>query len=842
MKTAYLKEMVRSLRHSPGRFIALMLIVGIGCGFFAGLRMSGIGMRKAADEYADSTHLFNLEVISEAGIGKNQVDALQDISGVTQAMPEISSDAVVQFDTERYGCRITTLPGSFSKDPEKPAVNELKLLEGRWPNAPNECVVLEARKDKIEASDTLTVVEEATPENPLLQEHEFTVVGSVEAPEYIYDVNLGPTNVGSGILQQIIFVQKDAFVQDAPYTAVQLTVDGGDKYFQDEESYKDRISEVTSEVDSKLEELSQKRGAELRAAYHAPAGSMADPAFYVLDRKQNYGVESYLEDSKRIDSIATVFPFIFFLVAALVALTTMTRMVESDRELIGTHKALGYTTSSLVARYLFYATLASIIGAILGIVVFSQLLPSVIFSAYGNAYDVPTRAFPLPIEADHASFALIFGCGITILATLLASLSVTKETPAALMHERAPKPGKRILLEHIKPLWKRLSFISKVTLRNIFRYKRRLCMTLIGIAGCSALILTGIGVRDSINDIIDKQFGNIFLYNTIIGLSDSATTEDISEVTTYIKAQDKVENASSLESLNVLMDLENNKTASVQLICPQDAESFQRVVTLKDRTSQNPIDFDTHSVVLTEKLASLLSVEPNDTITVYKTDATGNKTNESYTLTVTAITENYANSYLYLGKDVFTNTFGEAPKTNTFWLTCPTDDSFQDEFANHLQDMESVTTVIYNDETIEMYKSMLKSMDAVMVVLIGAAALLAFVVLYNLTNINISERKKEIATLKVLGFTRKEVTFYMYKEIILLVILGAFIGVIAGIFLEGFVIVTAEMDHLMFVRTLHFSAFVYAFLATLVFSCVILVLMLPKLHKINMVESLKAGE
>lgn len=867
MKTAFSKEVLRTIRKAPGRFIAIALIVAIGCGFFAGLRMSGVGMRKAADAFFNDYNFYNFELVSEGGISQAIIDDVSSLDNIVSVQAQKQIDVVTTFETERYGVRIVTLPQN--------GINNLKLESGRWPEKADECVVLDSRVDKLEQSDTLTVTSGDSENDIALAEQIFHVVGTVMSPEYTYSTNLGPTTVGSGILQQVLYVPNDAFHSDYPYTNLYIADKGGYDSFNDEEGYEARTSEVLSALDSKLETFSEMRGDELRQKAQdeldkksaqvffsltrlpvsaqaeqkkrlqeaqAEIDSIDNPSFYVLERKQNYGAQSYLEDSKRIDSIATVFPLIFFLVAALVALTTMTRMVEDDRELIGTHKALGYQSSLIAGKYLIYAAAASIIGATVGILILSQVLPGIIFSSYAIAYAIPARPFPLPIEPVISIVSLILGAAVTILSTLAACITSAKETPAALMRERAPKPGKRIFLERISIVWRHLSFINKVTLRNIFRYKKRLFMTLVGIAGCSALLLTGIGIRDSINDIIDKQFGAVFTYNTIVGLEKGVSKDDLTAVSSYISEQPDVQTSVELHTENMAVQTSNNTTASIQLISPEHADSLSKVVNLQERQTQCPIAFNDFSCVLTEKIATTLGSSKGDTLTLYETDTVGNRTKTSYTVTITDISENYVNSYLYMGPTIYKSTLGKIDNPNTFWVWASEDDAFQDAFANHLQHMQGVTTVIFNDETIDLYRSLLKTMDAVMGVLIGAAALLACVVLYNLTNINIAERKKEIATLKVLGFKSKEIAGYIYKEIGLLVVLGALLGLVLGILLESYVIVTVERESLMFSRGIHPSVFLVSFLLTLLFAAGVLLFMLFKLKAVDMVESLKPGE
>lgn len=565
-----------------------------------------------------------------------------------------------------------------------------------------------------------------------------------------------------------------------------------------------------------------------------------DADVYALDLKKNIGAESFRSDAGRIDQIAQVFPLLFFLVAALVSLTTMTRMVDEERVLIGTFKALGYSNGRIASKYLVYAMVASGVGSIVGIVLLSQFLPWFIMNAYAIIYVVPCR--PTPI--DPALFLLAAGLsvGITVAATLFAAMATLREKPAALMLPRAPKAGKRILLERIRPLWSRMSFSWKVTARNLFRYKRRFFMAIIGIAGCTGLLLTGLGLQNAINDIIDKQYGELYHYNAIVRMDSDVADAEKNAVAKRVEADSEGPKAWVLTENKIVRTpgASDDIDQRVELNVPQDTQEFGNFNTLRTRVGHKPLAIDDEGVLISEKLATKLGVSVGDSIAIYDEDAIGNATGEGREVRVSGIMENYVAQYVLMSPVLYESTMGEAPSYATLLANVAEGNDVREVFSDDVLAIDGVKTVTYNDETINSYRSMLKSVDSVVVVLVVAAALLAFVVLYNLTNINITERVREIATLKVLGFTPHEVNAYIYRETMLLSLIGAFVGLFLGIAMEGYVVITAEVDQVMFGREIHALSFIIAFALTMLFSVIVTLAMKFKLKKIDMVESLKS--
>ena len=553
------------------------------------------------------------------------------------------------------------------------------------------------------------------------------------------------------------------------------------------------------------------------------------PEWYILDRSDNVGFASFKADTGRMDSLSSVFPVLFFLVAALVALTTMTRMVEEERLIIGTYKALGYGKLRIASKYILYALLASVLGSAVGVLIGFSVLPVVCWNAYRLMYKAPDllNLFNVPYALT-GSLAAIF---CTLTATVSACYSTLSESPASLMLPRAPKPGRRIFLESIPIIWKRLSFTRKVTCRNLFRYKKRLIMTIVGIAGCTALLLTGFALKDSISNIIHYQFGTIDQYNVMIGLED----DGLSGATQQILDEDS---SGWLEAAYKSADIysaDGTRSQWGYLYIPKDASRLKDFITLRQRVSQDDIPFSEGSVVITEKLAKTLGVSSGDAILLKNAD------DEQVSFTVTGVTENYVYHYVYIDPALFKTKMGEETSFNA--VIAVFDDSSQavrDGTTDRLLDSGGVRTVMFTKDISERFGTLIKSLNYVVLVLIICAGALAFVVLYNLTNINITERQRELATIKVLGFFDSEVSSYIYRETTLLTIIGCILGLGFGVFMHAFVITTIEVDNVMFGRDIAVLSFVWSALLTLAFSAAVDLIMYRKLKKISMVDNLKS--
>lgn len=583
------------------------------------------------------------------------------------------------------------------------------------------------------------------------------------------------------------------------------------------------------------QELADAR-AELEDA-QADLDAIEMPSWYVWDRDNNVSYNSFAGNVTKVEALAGVFPLFFFLVAALVVSTTMTRMIEEERLQIGTMKALGYANGAIMRKYVLYAMTAAVLGALFGLAFGFTVFPSVIWYAYAMMYYVP--AFHPVWRWGYALFA----GGSLILCTLAVTIatcrSSLKESPADLMRPRAPKAGKRILLERIRPLWRRLSFTYKVTCRNLFRYKRRFWMTVIGVAGCTALLVTGFGISDSINGIMVKQYTDVSQYDLMTAVADAADTQS-GPVYDYLFAggsDGAVTSSLATMTEAATQELPDGSTAEVYLMVPQDAAALNDYIDMHERTSRQPTPLGETGVVLTEKLAELLDVKAGDTVTLVNGDGAEGS------FTVSGVCENYVSNYVYMSAATYADAFGQEPEWNNI-LSRLSDDSQQarDAISTELLAMDEVASLTFTEDMMTQVLNMLNSINAVVVMIVVCAAVLALVVLYNLTNINVAERVKEIATIKVLGFYDREVSAYVMRETVALTIIGALFGLAGGIALHRFVIYTVEVDAVMFGRTIDPSSFVYSLALTMLFSLIVNLLMGRKLKHISMVESMKAPE
>lgn len=576
-------------------------------------------------------------------------------------------------------------------------------------------------------------------------------------------------------------------------------------------------------------------GQEKLATARRDLQDLSEPKWYVFDRGDFPGNQSFGNDADRIAAIARVFPIFFLLVAALVCLTTMTRMVEEQRTQIGTLKALGYRSGAIISKFLIYALTATITGSIAGLVVGMYLFPTIIYNAYGILYSMISVKTPFRFSVAVIS---TLAAAVTVLMTVLFTCQrEMREQPASLMRPKAPKNGKRVLLERVGFIWKRLSFSHKVTLRNLFRYKKRMLMTVVGIAGCTALMLTGFGLYDSIDDIVGIQFGQLYHYQLTTAMKDDLTDEDRKSAEEILFRSPQIEASQYIQQESLEAQAADGKKYDVYLIVSSQPEKLDEFVTLRTRLGHDPISLEEKGVVLTEKVATFLDARVGDTITVLDAD------HNAHQITVGAITEHYTSNYLYLTPQIYQQYFGKEPSYNMVQSKLsetglPTEEDLTERLVaeNGVLGVSSITSIQKE------FKDMIHSLTYVVLVLIVSAGALAFVVLYNLSNINVTERIREIATIKVLGFYDREVSAYIYRENILLTLMGIGAGLLLGIALHQYVVVTAETDIVMFGRVIRWTSYLFAGILTLAFSLMVNIALHFKLKKVSMVESLKSIE
>lgn len=665
--------------------------------------------------------------------------------------------------------------------------------------------------------------------NQLLEEHDYLIDSQTQLQNAINQIN-------SGIAQKpTLIAQRDQLyaARDQLNAAYNELVSGQAEY----ESGLAQLNDAKNTLSSSLSELEQSQN-QLNTEKTENQQKIDDAQseidkleaeWITLDRNSHYSYRDYGACADRMDGIAQVFPVFFFLVAALVCMTTMTRMVDEQRNEIGTLKALGYSKVQISSKYLLYALIASILGSILGCLVGMILFPYVIFTAWNTLYNLETIKFAFQPELMLVASGSVIG--ITLLATLYSIYSELIEVPSQLMRPKAAKIGKKIILERIPFIWNHLSFLRKVTARNIFRYKKRFFMTVIGIAGCSALLVAGFGINDSISDIVHQQYEVINHFEASINVSN---IDDDFEQT--LKKQKGVTDIMEEDTLPVTANIAD-KDASVTVHIVDDKNLLKDFTTLKSINDDQEVSLNSKGAVISQKMAEKMEKGIGDTIT-FK-DANDNEIE----VKITDIYENYVGHNIYVTRDLYDTWNSNAELTKTYLLkTNDTSDDFEHQLGQKLMDINGVDSVTFYSSLQENFTDMIASISMVVVVLVISAAALAFVVLYNLSNVNISERTREIATIKVLGFTSRETSQYVNRESILLTMIGAAVGLIVGIFLHNLIMNLAEMDDVMFGRTIKPISFVISFALTMVFAIIINLVMQRKLKQIQMVESLKAVE
>ncbi|MFR1517604.1 MAG: ABC transporter permease [Clostridia bacterium] len=808
---AYFTEIKRTVLRTASRFFSILLIVALGAGVFAGVKSTSDDMLLTADHYYKNNNFMDVCAVSYSGLTQADADKIKNLPSVSDAEAFYTAETILSLE-ER------TAAAKFISMPER--INTLKLTEGRFPEQKDECVLVRTKNFNklMDIGNTITV----GGEYPGMQSA-YKIVGTVDSPEFI-SFDLGSSSVGTGRLDYIIYTTKDSFsLLDAAglFTQIAITVEGAARLDTYSDTYQHTVDRAKAEIEALLGKDT-----------------------FLLDRDSNVGFVSYEADAEKIDAISKIFPVFFFLVAALVCLTTMTRMVEEERGQIGILKALGYGTGKILLKYILYSFAATVLGCILGLIVGYHLFPRAIFAAYSILYTLPAIETPFHWAFGAATAAAALLC--TEIFTVAACIHTTRETPAALMLPKAPKMGKRIFLERIRPLWKRLPFIRKVTARNIFRYKKRLCMTVIGIAGCTALMLTGFGLKNSISDIVGKQFSDVILYdfsaavNSHTDFEHSGASAVLSKYgAAFLPYYEKYVDAYAGDGSDFI------HAYVLSPDCTQEAD--ERRATFFSLHSREKSEKDRHyysltedGVIITEKLAKKLGIREGDKIGF----AASGGGREYFT--VTAIAENYVYNYIYILPSLYEKAFGEAPVFGFFAGLLPEgiapSGAEAEQMAAELLSLEAVTSVSFTQHTKDAFADAISSLNLVVVVLIVCAALLAVIVIYNLANVNITERIREVATIKVLGFTDREVTAYIFRESVILTLFGIAVGLVLGIWLHAFVVTTAEVEIVMFGRDIALLSYALAALLTFGFSMLVNFLMHWRLQAVSMVESLKSAE
>ena len=860
IKKALLKDAFKEIKVSYKRFISILLMALLGVGFFAGLRATSPDMVNTIDEYFKAQNVYDIQVMSTLGLTDGDVEAIKNVENVESVYGTYSKDGLINLDDKEVVSKILCVED----------INKPLLVEGSMPQNQNECVVEEDfLKNANKNIGDYIQIEPEKDENSsqeseeFLKEKEMKIVGTVKSPLYI-SRDRGTSKLGSGTVDYYIYVSKDNINSDV-YTEIYVKLEDSQKYttsssryekYVDEtkqkieeikdERQKARYDELIGEANSKIQEAENELNTEKQNAEQQikeaegkiidakdEVAKIENPTWYILDRNQNSGYASFIQDTESIENLSMVFPIVFFAIAILVSLTSMTRMVEEERQEIGTLKALGYNKFHISLKYIIYSSLACIIGAIIGMNIGFQLLPRIVWDMYEMMYTMPSITVLYNYEYSTLGLFLIYICIVG--ATLYSILKELKDAPATLLRPKAPKLGKRVLLERITPIWKRLNFSQKVTIRNIFRYKKRFLMTIIGIFGCTSLILAGFGLKDSISKILPYQYEKIFNYDIQVSLKSALDNENRQELITNLKNNAQINEVVETYMISGTASKEENQE-DIQIIIPQDNNELDKVIKLYD-LKENKINLNEDGIVITDKLAQLINAKIGDTITVKDSNDVEKE------LKIVNIAENYISHYVYMSKSLYEKTYEENCIPNVLLIQDKELTKEQEsDLSREIVEQNQVSTVTLTSTIMTTLDDTMNSLNYVVIILIVSAGLLAFVVLYNLSNVNISERIRELATIKVLGFYDKEVYSYINRETTLLTIIGIILGLGGGYLLNFYIIGTCEIDMLRFVKVIDPLSYLYAILITVAFTIIVNIFTYFALKKIDMIGSLKSVE
>lgn len=855
MNTTYFKATMREITYSWGKFISIVLIILLGSLLYVGIRATGPDLDHSAANYFNRYHLGDLNLVSTMGLTK------QDLNLVKQA-PGVKTAEATHLVTVKKTQNEVVSVYSFSRTAK---LNRLKLVSGHLPRNQHQIVLDQLAKSKgYRLGETYRV-----PKTSGLKNQAYRIVGFVNSPLFVSSTDRGTTNLGSGEVTYFAYAPQQAFNQ-ATYATIAITFKntanltaGTDRYNRQVQADQTRlenrltgrprqrrlelIQPALKKINSQLDRLNRRAAqlsqvpaagqtAQLKAAAaKVQAGRQKlvtakkqllktpVPTYLYNDRTTNVGYQDYFDESQSIAAIAVIFPGFFLFIAVLITFTTISRMIEKNRLEIGLMRALGYTKGIISLKYIIYSLLAGLLGAVIGGIAGMLTLPRFIFSMLSNN-NLTQYQSVIPwaylIEAVIAGLIATLGSAIVVLIVNL------REKPTELMRQRAPKAGKRILLERIKPLWRRLSFNQKVSYRNLFRYKGRMIMTIVGIAGCTGLMLAGFGIRNSVNDLLPDQFSQVQHYQGIVTLANA----DYQIQDRNILSQQPA----LVKSVTTSPTKGTKRNATVTMMVPATTKKFSRYVTLKDPNNGQPERLTNSGIVITEKLAADMNTHCGGQLTV----KIGNQLVKAK---VAAVTKNYAGHYLYLTPNYYRKITGKSYQPTARLIRVKnTSAAARHDTNQRLLKQSGVLNVTYPRYSGSFLTT--GGLSSVVLIFIALSGALGLVVLYNLTNVNISERLRELSTIKVLGFYDNEVTAYVARENVILTLLGILFGWGVGIILHHFIMIKAQTGSILFPLTIHYPGYLWSALLTMAFSLVIGIITHYKLKHIEMLDSLAAAE
>ena len=802
-----LKNSLKKIKKSFGRYLSLLTIIFIGVFFYSGIIESVPNIKNVQSNYYDDTNLMDIKLISTLGFNDADIDSILKVDGVLNVVGSYSKDVLVNNDVVRVHAI-------------EENINKSYLIDGRMPDNNYECL---ADADFYDIGDIIEIDSRYTDN---FESSSYKVVGTIYSPIYTSD-DYGSSDIGNGKLHSYIYIPKDSFKIDYYTEAfVNIKKDSDDLPYSD--SYNKKVDNVIDKIEGIKQSCLDERIMEI---VHNSYGMVSKESFseadwFFLTRDDVVSSYAILEDQYgQVTVIANVIPIFFILIVILMTTNTMARMIIEERGEMGTFISLGYSKFKIVSNYLMYVLSATLIGSILGFFTGTIFLPRLVYNCFPINFPPITYNFRMHLFL----ICVVVSCLVMSGVTIILCLKELQQKPAYLLRPVAPKKGKTIFLESFNFIWKRLSFSSKITFRNIFRYKQRALMTLVGTAGCTFLIMIGFGLRDSINTVGTVQYSELFRYDNLIVLNNNVKSiTDLKDCFDGLVTDELLLNQSSFKVVD------DDNSLDVYMLTPETTGSlFKDYFQLRDSDNLNEISLMDDGVIITPKLQERFNVNVGDYLTVESLDK------KKYKLKVSAVAENYVSNYIYMSKDLYGRTFGEDISYNVVVSKNITN---KDKIATELLKDSQILTVNFSDDLLETADNMVKGLNEIVILLVIISSLLAFTVLYNLTSINISERTREIATLKVLGFRELESNAYIYRETLITVIIGIGVGLLITPPLHRVVMSLLEVDVMTFLKKINLQSYFLGGILNFVFALIMQVITFFKLKKINMIESLKSVE
>lgn len=840
------KDAWQAITGSLGRFVAIFMLMMVAVFTFIGLKMTGPDMRSTAVDSFKNNNLADITVVSNYGLNSKDKQKIENQSGVKKIEYSYLQDSTV--NDSKKSLRVYS---------ESKKISKVELTKGHMPKNNSEIVISYLLKDKYKLGKKITLDNHSS-----LKHKKFKVVGYVRSSEYLDKHDMGQTTVGTGQLSGFAFVKKSTFKSGTTTGMARITYKKTAKmnpysikysnYINDKEkdlkkeldknisAKENKTKNKIAEINDSLTKLNaivavkpeyQSQIKQLESA-KAKLEYLNKPSYTVNTRDEFPGYENYRSNAERIDVLSNIFPVFLFAISALVSLTTMTRFVEEERINIGTMKAIGYSNFDVAKKFIVYSMLSSTLGVILGAFGGFRILPGIIFEAY--AANSTMTGFRSQFSLAWLILGLVVAWACTTLAALYALKKDVKDRPAQLLLPKPPKKGSKIFLERITPFWSRLSFNHKVTFRNLFRYKTRMLMTIFGVAGCTGLLVMAFGIRDSLSGISKNQYTNIIKYDMIAVRNSNSSSKQNTDLLDELDSN-SVKRYKQIHFTTLNRNLGEDKTKqTINVIVPKANTDLSKYINLMSSSTGKKLKLTNNGVIISEKLAQLTNAKVGHYIKLKDTNDKWKK------FKVSGICEMYMGHYMVMNKQAYKHYFDKEYKTNGYLIT--TKSGKLQTVSEKLMATGAIKGINQNVNNKKTIDNLINSLNKVILILIAISTILALVVIYNLTNINVDERMRELSTIKVLGFFDKEVTMYIYRETIILSILGILAGYLVGIWLHSFIITTLPPVNAMFDPNMYISNFIYSALIPVVITTVLAFIMHKKIKDVDMLDALKSVE